>query len=361
MLDLLGNIDFSLNVLLWITSLSCLALSFFICLLLCVRRSYRNHLSINRLRKQAEFESALNLALKSDANVFNTHMFSVDETAIINEVLLKYFRMLAGDRVKTLRRVIKNLQIEKKIQKATESGTTGRRMEAMQILSYLDSQSSLQTIHQGLSSPNKYIRLTAARCLTRRKADIFTDDIIYFINSAFPYEEKILADILFRFGLTITNTLESYVNSDCNDCIKAACLEALGLIMPPSTSLDLDNLFEHPDEKIRVAALTLSDVTSHNSKGDILIKALGDTSIKVKIKASKIAYNTRRNDIIFPLFKLTQHPLLWVRYWSTKAIWNTGTQGKKLVNTMARGNDPAAHMAREVALESLTVDAGLAH
>jgi len=312
------------------------------------------------LSRQDKFESALNLALKTNISVINNQTFDFDDTTIINEILLKYFRMLAGERVNTLRKVIQHLQIEAQIQRATKSGTTGRRMEAMQILSYLNSQSSLQTIHEGLSSPNKYIRLTAARCLTRRNADVFTDDIIYFINSAFPNEERILADILFRFGLKITESLESYVNSDCNDCIKVACLEALGLIMPPSTSLDLDILLEHPEEKIRAAALVLSDVTQSNTKDDILIKALGDTSVKVIIKAAKIAHNTRRIDAISPLYKLTQNPLLWVRYWSIKAIWNTGRQGKKLIETMGRGDDPSAYMAREVALEALSLDTGLA-
>jgi len=360
MSDLLKNIDFSLNVVLWMISLSMLVISFFICLLLCLRRIYRNRINIKRLDKQSNFESSLNLALKSDINAINSSTFNVDDPTIINEVLLKYFRMLAGERVNTLRTIIQYLKIEKQIQESTKSGTTGRRMEAMQILSYLQSQASLLTIHEGLFSSNKYIRLTAARCLTRRKADIYIDDIIYYINSAFPNEEKLLADILFRFGPRITDILEAYANFDCNDCIKAASLEALVLIMPPKTSLDINNLLENPDEKIRAAALSLSDVTTHGSKNDILIKALDDSSIKVKIRAAKIAYNTRRIDTISPLFQLAQHPMLWVRYWSIKAIWNTGRQGRKLIETMGRGNDPSARMAREVTLESLSLDTGVA-
>ena len=361
MLDLLRNFDFSLNVILWIISLSLLTLSLLICLGLCVRRLYRNNITNSRLEEQSEFETSLNLALQKDKTVFHETQYSFKKTTSINEILLRYFRTLKGERADTLRQVIENLQIEKHILTATKTGTMGRRMEAMQILSYLDTQDSLQTIHQGLYAPNKYVRLTAARCLTRRNAAVFLNDIIDSINSAFPNEEKLLADIIYHFGFEATDVLESYVNSDCNDCIKAACLEALVLIMPPKTSLNIEALLESSDEKIRAAAISLSEITPHQSKNDALIKALGDSSVKVKIRATKIAGNTRRIDTISPLYQLSQDPLLWVRYWSIKAIWNTGRQGRKLVETMGQGNDSSARMAREVALECLSLEGGLTH
>jgi len=356
MLDLLKDIDFTLNAVLWILSISFMTASVIACAVLSLRRIIRNRINNYRLKEQSNFESALNIALKQDVNAIHNMDFSLGHTAGITEVLLRYFRMLAGKRVDSLRTVIEHLQIESQIEEATKFGTTGRRMEAMQILSYLNSQSSLLTIHEGLSSSNKYIRLTAARCLTRRKADVFTNDIIYFINSAFPDEDKLLADILFHFGLKITDILESYVNSDCNTCIKAACLQALTLMMPPSTILDIDRLIENPDERIRAAALTLSNVTSHNAKSDILIKALEDKSVKVKIIAAKMAHDKRRTDTISHLYDLTQDSLLWVRYWAVKAIWNTGRQGKKLIETMGRGDAPSARMAREASLEFRSLD-----
>ena len=359
MLDLLKNFEFSLNSILWIISLSLLALSFLICLGLCARRTYRNNKNNNRLEEQSKFEISLNRALQKNSDVIHKSQYTFKKTIIINEILLRYFRTLKGKRADTLRRIIKSLQIEEHIQNATKTGTMGRRMEAMKILSYLDSQASLQTIHQGLYAPNKYIRLTAARCLTRRNADVFLNNIIDSIHSAFPNEEKLLADILYHFGLKVTDVLESYVNSDCNDCIKAACLEALVLIMPPTTSLDVEALLESSDEKVRAAAISLSEITSYKSKNNVLIKALGDNSVKVKIRATKIAGNTRQRDAISSLFQLSHDPLFWVRYWSIKAIWNTGRQGKKLVETMGRGNDSSARMAREVGLECLSLENGL--
>lgn len=359
MSDLRINIDINLLQLLWTVSLSLLGVSICLCTILSFRRALRNRIKNNRLDKQSQFEVKLNTALTSNFDSEETITFQADDSAIFNEILLRYFRTLNGKRADTLRNITETINIETQIRESTKTGTVGRRMEAMQVLSYLNSQGSLLSIHEGLSSSKKYIRLTAARCLTRRKANIFIDDIIHSISTAFPDDPQLLADILFRFGHEITPILEAYVETSDNLCIQSACLEALVLIMPAKSNLDLDGLLESPDEKVRAGAISLSSVTAHNSNNDILINALSDPSTKVKIRAAKLAYAARRTDTISSLFKLTQDPLLWVRYWSIKAIWNTGRQGRKLVETISRGDDAASRMAREVSLECRSIEGEL--
>ena len=326
-------------------------ISVIICLVLIARRVLRNRIKNNELIRKGEFESEINKALTPE--VQNAGIFKLDlkYQPIFNEVLLKYFRILNGERSNTLKTIIKRLNIEPQIRKSTQVGTVGRRMEAMQVLSYLDTQSSLVSIEEGLSSTKKYIRLTAARCLIRRKADVFIDNIVTSIDSAFPDDPKILADILYRFGAKIAPELEAYVSMSKNDNIQTACLEAMVLLMPPSTSLDLERLMDSSNEHIRAATVSLSQVTSYQSTEDILTLALADPATSVKIRAAKIANASKRSDTISLLYKLTQDPLLWVRYWSTLAIYNTGRQGQKLVESIARGDGSSAHMAREVVLE----------
>ena len=326
-------------------------ISVIICTFLVIRRILKNYIKNKDLKEIHNFEAGVNRILASHANDISDAQFNIENKPVFNEVILRYFRMLDGEPAKTLKSIIEFLDFEPHIRTSTQSGTVGRRMEAMQILSYLDTQSSLVTIHEGLSSSKKYIRLTAARCLTRRKARIFLDDIVSSIDFAFPADPQILADILYRFGSSVTPQLETYIQDTPSNNVKAACLEALVLLMPPQTSLDLSQLMDNPDEHVRAATVSFSEVTSHRSKEDILFKGLSDSATKVKIRASKIAYKTKRTDTISLLFKLTQDPLLWVRYWSIKAIWNSGRQGRKLVETIAKGDDAAGLMARGVSLE----------
>lgn len=354
MLDLLINIDLSLLTLFWAISISLIGVSICLCVTLSLRRIIRNYNKNNRLKKQSEFKFLLNTALKSNFEANDNLVFNIENSTVFNEVFLNYFRTLNGKRAETLRTIAEHIDIEPQIIKSTEMGTIGRRMEAMQVLSYLNSQASLLSIHAGLSSSKKYIRLTSARCLTRRKADVFINDIIESISTAFPSDPQLLADILFRFGAHISSVLETHIRNSDNVCVQAACLEALVLIMPAETSLDLDALLENPDDGVRAAATSLSTITAHNSSGDVLMHALSDSATKVKIRAAKLAYIARRTDTISSLYKLSQDPLLWVRYWSIKAIWNTGRQGKKLVETMSRGSDATSRMAREVSLECRT-------
>lgn len=326
-------------------------ISIIICVILVIRRFYRNNKKNNELKEKIHFEKIINAALKSDLKNLSRSQFNVKNKPVLNEVILRYFRMLDGEPANALRNILNFLDFEPQIRASTQVDTLGRRMEAMQILSYLDTQSSLICIHDGLFSSKKYIRLTAARCLSRRQANVFLDDIVTSINSAFPSDPQILSDILYSFGSSATSQLESYIQDSQNDNIIAACLEAMVLLMPPKTSLDLSQLMDSANENVRAATVSLSAVTAHKSKDDILIKALADTATKVKIRASKIAYKSKRSDTISLLFKLSKDPLLWVRYWSIKAIWNSGRQGRKLVGTMARGNDATARMAHEVSLE----------
>ena len=356
MLDLLKGTDDRLLFLFWAISISLVVISVVVCLILGLRRIYKNIKKNKRLTKQTKFESALNTALTADLKDINFKGRDFENLPVFNEVLLRYFRMLNGERAEALRMITEVQNFEPQLCASTKVGTVGRRMEAMQVLSYLKTQGSLLAIHDGLSSSKKYIRLTAARCLTRRSTDMFIDDIIYSINTAFPDDPQLLADILFRFGPSIAPKLESCVQSDSNASIKTAGLEALVLMMPAETTLRLDELLESSDERVRAAAVSLSAVTAHHSDIDILSTALTDTSTKVKIRAAKIAHKARRTDTISPLFKLAHDPLLWVRYWSIKAIWNTGRQGKKLVDTMGQGDSSSSRMAREVALECKTIN-----
>lgn len=368
MLALLKDTDNILLQLFWGISAMLLASSVFICLVLFARRIYKNRHKIKSLKQQSNFESALKLALtdkleillQDDLESLEAPDFNFKSRIIYNEILLKYFRTLNGKRADALRHLTESKNFEPQIRQSTKKGTVGRRMEAMRILSYLNTQTSLLSIHDGLSSGKKYIRLTAARCLTRRNAQVFLDDIIFSINEAFPDEEHLLADILFRFGPNISPTLEAYVSNNSDNCIKAAALEALILMMPAKVSLDLERLLENPDERVRSAAIALANITQHNSQVDLLSKGLTDSSVKVKIRSAKIAYEARRIDTISKLHHLAQDPFLWVRYWAVKAIWNTGRQGKKFVETIGEDTNASGKIAREVALESQNVNINFA-
>ncbi len=355
---LLINAKISLLGFFWAVSVTFLILACLFCLFIILRRVLRNKYQVKSMVQAEKFRAHLSERLAKTIDDPGEDDPLMDDPEIIDEfpshieqateVLLHYFRTLRGKKYERLQKLVSNSELEAHIIKSCREGTRGVRMRAVQTLSYLNTQDSLEVIFSQLESRDKYIRLTAARCLVRRKADFFLNQIIESLSDAFPNRPQILGGILAGFGTGITPALESHIQESNNDVVIAGCLEALIQIMPHETSLDLIGLMDHPSDLVRAAALSLSEVTSHQGGADPLRMGLKDDAMSVKIKAAKLACTHRRADLTSELYKLSSDPELWVRYWALRAIWMTGKSGRQFVDTLRQSNATAADVALEM-------------
>ncbi|WP_026942874.1 HEAT repeat domain-containing protein [Hellea balneolensis] len=343
-----------LLIIFWVITLSMLGAAFFLCFGVIIRRIVRNHQAVTRAQEKAIFQTYLKEALKRDVDeqgrLEDAPYCSPSEMA---DVLLHYFRTLRGEKLEQLKEMTSGSVLEDSLVKETFKGIRGSRMRALRTLSYLNSQKSLQVIVDNLDSEDKYVRLTAARCLVLRESDWYLNSILESIHEAFPQDYKLLAGILEGFGADIVEPLEDYIVMTENNVLKTACLETLILIRPPQTSLDLNALMHNDAETVRAAALALSTMARYDSgrgsaEEDPLRLGLKDKAISVKIRAAKMACAVRRQDIISDLYKLTEDPVMWVRYWALRAIWMSGQSGQKFVESLVKSNDMAGSVAREM-------------
>jgi len=67
-----------------------------------------------------------------------------------------------------------------------------------------------------------------------------------------------------------------------------------------------------------------------------------------KIRSAKIACFLKRSDLISEFYALTDSPVMWLRYWSMRAIWASGKQGEQFVNSLKSANPMAADVALEM-------------
>ena len=333
--------------LLWAVALLFLALSFLLCLGIVIRRMHRNRKAKHREKQRENFQSYI-VTLVS-GTVVDKHYTDMPPCHIQDktDIFLHYFQTLKGEKRETLQDLIVRSEIEEEIIESTTHGTRGVRMRAVRVLSYLNTQSSLQVIFKSLSSVDKYVRLTAMRSLVKRKAVFFLDAIIESCLDAFPADYKLISGILSNFGREIIEPLENTIRTSENDILTTACLETLVLIMPMQTSLDFRKLMESKSEDVRAAALSLSAITKHNHQVNPLLMGLKDSSTRVKIRAVKMANDLKRSDLTSNLYELTSDPALWVRYWALRAIWVSGDPGQQLVSSMTE----TTSMAESVALE----------
>lgn len=347
MLVSLTSANVNLLMVFWGLTLSFLAISIFLCAAIAFRRIWRNRQALKRDKQRAHLQSFLSLALREDKENYKLSEAPECETPEMARVLLHYFRTLKGEALERLQEKISGSEWEARLIENTREDIRGVRMRCLRTLSYLGTQHSLQVIFDNLSSKDKYVRLTAARCLVRRRTYCYLGPIIESLSEAFPRNYKLLAGVIAQFGADSIDTLESYIRRSKDGVVKTACLEAMVLIMPAKTSLNLAALMDDETESVRAAALSLSAVSAYGEGEDPLRLGLSDTATSVKIRAAKMACDLKRRDITADLYKLSDDSVMWVRYWALRAIWMSGEAGQKFVNSLA----PNQLMAQKVALE----------
>jgi len=266
-----------------------------LCAAITLRRAFRNRYIRDRQKRKVDYQIFLRDIIRAGPNSYpilkHEPACHIDDKAA---VFLHYFRTLKGEKFEALQDLISGSDVEAEIIKTSYEGTRGTRMQAVKMLSYLNSQTSLEKIYGHLSSQDKYIR--------RR------------LNNS--------------TGI-------------------AACLEALVLIMPPKVDLDFTTLMTHANPAVRSAAVALSSVTAHSNAIDLLKLGLSDEEVSLKIRAAKIACDLKRTDLTSEFYALTASPIMWLRYWAMRAIWASGPSGEKFLASLSKTHP----MAEKVTLE----------
>ena len=342
------NADYTLLTIFRTITLSFLTVAATLCLFIVLRRMVHNRLKARRSLSKARFQDFLIKLINSDQPDANLDHSPACDIRDRTEIFVHYFQTLRGEKLKVLADMISASRVEADIIKATRHGVRGLRMRAVRTLSYLNTQASLQVIYESLFSVDKYVRLTAMRCLIRRRAACYLPDIIDSFIEAFPKDYKLLAGILADFGGDITQTLENLIVTSDDDTVVSACLEALCLLRPSATDLNFEALLHTQSETVRAAAVALSSITTHPGTPDILRLGLRDDAVSVKIRAAKMACELKRSDLTSDLYALTKDPVMWVQYWALKAIWVTGASGQKFVNALSQSDSMAADVSMEM-------------
>lgn len=353
MLELLKNIENVLLFTLWCISATLIILSIIVAVWLSGRRVLRNFWYRRSQDHQAQFEKIIQgllIAEEIPENVEIPQEIRSDRTAV-TAALLKFFKLVKGDDAVRLKIIIEKLHLENVIIDAITWGNRGKRMRAFHVLSFLDSSASLKTISKHLYSNDKYIRLSVARCLARRRVMSLISEVAEAIAFSFPKDEKILADVLRRFGRRAVPRIETLAINTKNPTIKAGVLETLVLLRPESTQLDLNVFIENDDPRVRAAAVDLSTMTRGINHRDLLLDGLADDSRTVKIRSLKVAAKENRTETFADLYRLMNDPFMWVRYWAMQAALKTGKSGETLMRSLSRQTSDVGELALDVLKE----------
>lgn len=353
MLDLLKSTENVLLFSLWCISAVLILSSVLMALWLSFRRIRRNKLARQNAARQQSFETFLQELLSAeylpDKLTLSPDIRS--DRTVVTSGLLKFFKIVSGEDALKLKQIIKRLDLEPVVQAAITWGNRGKRMRAFHVLSFLDTSSSLKTVCEHLYSPDKYVRLSVARCIARRKVLSLIFEVAEAVTFAFPKDEKILADVLRRFGVKAIPHIQDMAKRKHNPTIIAGVLETLVLLRPENCDLELAKFMEHEDNRIRAAAVELSSISRSVNHIDLLGLGLKDDSRKVKIRSLKIATRQKRKDLFADIYRLMNDPFIWVRYWAMQAALNTGQSGETLMRALTRQTSSISDLAVDVLKE----------
>ena len=340
-----------LYVWLIVAALAFFALSFLACVILILRRVIRNLQAERHERRKAEFTDIVAQVFEAKLTLEALPNCRKFAPRVVSEVLLFYFRNLERDYAEALRRFIVEQNLERTLNKGLRGGTLGDRTRALHVLSYLESESSLQKLSCALYQGSVYVWLVAARGLARRRAYSYIPEIVEALDGQFVRKSNLLKTVLTRFGTGAVPHIESVLHTVCDDMVTIACLEAIAQLDTSKSRIDPTLYLPHSDDNVRAAALLLLAEKDGPSVMRHMNGDLSKESVTIRIRAAKLACKVRRPEFSMQLIDLLEDSHFWVRYWAARGIHALGPSGRDILNAMAAERTVAGRMAGDVLLE----------
>ena len=345
--------DINLLRLLWQIAFAFAGVSVLMVISLAYRRAVENQLEVQHQELKQTFRLRLSEMISGQVlpHPSTSPKIEVSDMPAFIEACLGFFRNLSGpDRVH-LARILEVWKLEPSMEQILETAGRGYKIRALSLLSYLQSDTSISRLESALDDPDPYIKLSAVRCLARRGALGSLGKILATLRQLDWDNSLPIADAFQRFDHRIVPDLEAVVSSAEDPVLRLAALQALGLLKPPHTMLDLSGLLRDENPEIRAAAVALAEFVKCRSGQDILALGLEDTSPIVRIRAVKALLSNQRLDLLGRLHDCLEDPEWWVRYWAGHAIYNLGHSGVEILKCVGRQQSETATFARAALAE----------
>ena len=346
---------FDLNLLrfLWQVAFAFAGVSVLMVLSLAYRRAVENQLMEQRLEIRQVFRNQLSNMIdrKILPHPSNRPEIPPDSLGAFVEACLGFFRNLSGPDQSHLARILGIWNMEPALKNIIETGERGYKIRALSLLSFLETDTSIEMLELALADPDPYIQLSAIRCLARRGSLNSLGKILEALRKLNWDNALPIADAFQRFDQRIIPDLEDVVETADNPILRLAALQALVLLKPIQTDLDLSNCMQDSNPEIRAAAVALSEFVTCRSGQDIIPIGISDQSPIVRIRAIKALLSHQRLDLLSRLHKCLEDPEWWVRYWAGHAIYNLGHSGVEILKCVGRQDSGTGDFARAALAE----------
>lgn len=323
----------------WAGSLGLLAVSIVGFTVVILRRAALNQAdraSETRLQEIEREVRAILTGRSGAGDLPRLELKGADDLDRVIDLLLDGFRNIRGKRAKTLRFAVEEWDLEPRLTKAVRRGHRSRRIDAIALLSFLQTESSALLLLRTLRARDPIIKSAAGRALARRPDAPLIDIAIQELIGTETENADFVADTLIRFGERAVPTVRRIVENPPSSGILLGALRALAHFPNHLDCIDTASLLVHSDPRVRAAALHLESLKTGGTSRPVLERFGRDESPLVRGMVADVAGSLPRRKNLDLLVGLADDTDVAVRLKAEEALADLGPAGAAVLRALRR-------------------------
>lgn len=266
------------------------------------------------------------------------------------EVLEKYDQRFNDDRWLSIKEKIVTSYLLPQIDKMASSIFWVKRHLAARALLLCPQKADTKWLHQLLNDSRYLVRVTAAVCITKTSHRQLFNDVLKKMSeetslSQFPYR-----DALIQVNQEKYDWMASLLSTESNKKIIAICLDVLSSRYSRHLLPLIKPFVNDPDSACRTLAIKALGNIPNEESIRLLMEHLVDSEWEIRAESVIGLQKLYAIEAIPKIQVLLNDPVWWVRLQAALALKAFGVEGRDVLSTRDRENEPRAYEIAQYAL-----------
>ena len=337
----------------WMGTAALCAASFFVMVVLIVRRAWLDTRSQRRQALRQSLSRFILAALKSPVPLEASAMPRVmpADQPVLVRLALDMLRNLRGRDAMRIVDLLRLWRLDDFLYTAARKGSKGGRIRAVTLLGHFYDKASLDLLLDMVDDADLDVQLAALRALAARGATGHMEAVVEALSHSTQSNTLLLHDILQRFGRGAVPGLRQLARSDARDEIRVAAIMALGSIADLDAAPDLAVLSRDPAATVRAQAVAALGRLGDPASAAPVLACLDDAEAPVRVQAVQALGRLRPLKALPALAARLDDADWWVRFRAAEALYRFGDRGIAALSAYGRRPGQAGEMARQALLE----------
>ncbi len=337
---------------LWNGALALCALSFALLGVVLVRRVLRTKREVRDAERRKVLSRVFYGALYASLPVIKESLpvLQSHDKPIAASIAADILRTTRGQEMKRVVEILRCWGMTAYLHKVAASGTRGKRIVALTLLSYFPDDASRDVLLRYAESPDLYVQLAALRGMAA-DGNKNIDAIVQSLSNSGAANAIMLADVLEKLGTNAVPSLIELASSDATEQVRLACLKTLAAIGSLEALPVCLTACKDPSPQMRAEAANSLGAFGDLRATETVLGLLSDDNQDVRAAAARALGNLQKPSVISPLLHHLDDDSWWVRFFSADSLLRFGDSGIAMLQLASSGQGRASEIATQVLKE----------